>query len=112
MRDLSFFQRMRLRTRAHESAERWASHLRLPKASGASVEEMQRSFKVLRGVYEGAFLDAASDSASMEDGVRHLLARVHEALSPEEPEERVRNADRNLSEAYRSGYRAGLLVEV
>jgi len=74
----------------------------------ATSEELQKSFKVLRGVFEGAFLDGATESTPMEDGVTHLLSRVHETLPPNESEEMIRKADGNLAGAYRVGYKAGI----
>lgn len=104
MREFSFFQKVRLKTRGRETAERWVSHLQFPKAT---VEEATKARKVLRGVMEMAFLDGATESTDMESGVQHLLSRVHETTT-ETDETKRSNADRNLAETYRLGYRKGI----
>jgi hypothetical protein len=107
--NLGFFQKARLRVRAHEASERWSSHLSFPKAT---TEESLKAKKVLRSVYEMGFLGSSIDDVPVEEGIRRLLAKVHETLPAERSEEEVRAADKNLAGAYRMGYNAGTTAQL
>jgi hypothetical protein len=101
------FQRMRLRVKAEENAERWAGHLTFP---NATPEQAQQAHETMRAVYVKGFLAAAVEEVPVEQGMRVFLSKFHASLPPNAPEEQVRNADANLGGAYRMGYRAGMVA--
>lgn len=103
----SFFEKVKYKAKAAESADRWSKNLRFPHQS---IEASQQAQRGLRAAFEAGFITATIEEKTVEDGLAFILAKAHGGFPPELTEEQIRKFDENMSVAFRLGFRAGMVA--